>query len=289
MIDRHDTRSFLEDYLYLLKKGISFLMRRVRNNIIPILLLTIFFAGLGAAYWYKTKPYYESDLVCGYNNQRFNRKNFGEMAQKLNLLAQSGSRNELASLVHITPEQAATIISIEAKNRAGSPLYEDITGEYQPLYFTVRTTNNTVFAPLQAGMVAYLNNTPYLSDIGAIQIAKIAKRIEYLEGDLRKVDSITDAYTYAIRNGSALNDSVVTRFSVTEVLNYKDQLEEKITTLQQRKALEGGATVMVMHGFAPPDTPTRGSKKIIAGCALLGLLAGLCWAILRDNKQRANA
>ena len=105
--------------------------------------------------------------------------------------------------------------------------------------------------------------------------------------DLRKVDSIIDAYTAAIRSGAVFTDTINGSSDLTDILYYKDHLEEKLTKATFKRALEAGPSIVVMHGFAPPDRPTRGSKKIIGGFALLGLLAGLCWAVLEETLSNA--
>jgi hypothetical protein len=288
-MDRSDTRSFLEDYIVTLRQAIAFLWMQIRRNILSFLLVILIAIGAGFAYWYRVTPYYESDLVCSYNNERFGRKTFGEMAQKINILAQSGSSKEMAKLLNITPEQAAAVVSLDAKNRSGSPLFEDITGDNQALYFTLKATDRAVFEPFQAGLVNYLSTTPYQREIGAIQLAKIDQKIAYIAGDIRKADSIIDAYTVAIRNGLVFRDTVKNSSDVTDMLNYKNTLEDYITHHVQRKALESGPSLMVMHGFTPADKPSRGSRKVILGFAIIGLVAATCWAVLRDNKKPVHA
>lgn len=289
MTDRRYARFFLEEYTDVLKQSAAFFAFRLRKYLLSFTLIILLASAAGVAYWYNKTPIYESSLVCGYNNERFSRKNFGEIVQKLDLLAQTRSKNELAALLHLSPEQAAKIVSIEAKNRSGSLLHEDITGDYQPLYFTLKATDRAVFAPFQASLVAYVSNMSYLQEIGAIQIARLTRKIDFLKGDLAKVDSLIDAYTVAVRNSAVLDDTVASRFGITAILNYKDQLEEKLTSLEQQKSLESGASLIVMHGFAPTDRPTRGSKKPILAFAIIGFMAATCWIVLRDNKQPSHA
>ena len=288
MIDKRDTLFFLNEYTLILKKSISFFIVKIRKHIIALLLIVLIATAAGTAYWYSKTPYYESDLVCSYNNARFPRKIFGEMTQKINLLAQSGSRNELARLLNLPPQQTAKIISVEARNRSGSLLYEDITDDYQPLHFILKATDRAVFTPFEGALVNYLSATPYQKIIGMIEVGKITEKIGYLKSDMMKVDSITEAYTFAVRNGYAVNDSA-NHLNITELLNYKEQLEDRLTGQWHHKALESLPTVTIIHGFAPGDKPSRGSKKIIFGCAVIGFFAAMCWIILGDNKQETHA
>ena len=285
MIEQRDSPALLDEYAGVLQRTWAFFAERIRRNIPGILLITISFAAAGFAYWYSKPAYFESELVCGYNNERFSRKTFGEMTQKLNALAQSGSGNELSRLLGLPVGQTGKILAIEGRNRVGSALHEDITGDYQPLYFSLRATDRSVFAPFQTALVNYLSNTPYQKEIGAVQIAKINEKIGFLQRDIGQVDSIIAAYTSAIRSGLQFRDTIANRSDLIDMLHYKDELEEKLTHLQQRKALESGPSVIVMHGLSPADRPVRGSKRLIAGCALIGFVAAMCWAILRHPKQ----
>ena len=289
MIEQRDNPFILDDYTTVLSKSWAFFAGKIRKNFLGILLIILCFSAAGFAYWYSKPPYFESDLVCGYNNERFSRKTFGEMTQKLNLLAQTRSRNELASLLGLSPEQTGKILAIEARNRVGSPLHEDITGDYQPIYFTLKATDRAVFIPFQNALVNYLSNTPYQKDIGAVQIAKITEKIGFLQRDIGQLDSIIAAYTSAIRSGSDFSDTVANRSGLLDILHYKDELEEKLTHLQQRKALESGSSVIVMHGLSPADNPVRGSRKLILGCALIGCMVAMCWALLRNHKAERHA
>jgi hypothetical protein len=200
------------------------------------------------------------------------RKTFGEMAQKLNLLALNGSRIELSKLLHLPEEQVADIISIEARNRAGSPLYEDITTEFQPIYFTLKAKNREVFLPFQTTFVNYLNASPYDSTVRTMQAKVKTQLIDFLNADLLRLDSVITDYRYAIRAGSSTTDTVKRRTGITDVFQYKHWLEKQLGQQEERNGLENAPTVLVMHGFTPPDQPSRGSKKSILAFLLIGLL-----------------
>jgi len=285
MIDKKDAGSFFEDYLGLLSECIRYISGLLRKYIVSVLVITSLCTAAGVAYWYSTKPYYEANMVCGYNNARLSRKNYGEMFQKLDVLAKSGSYNALSQLLKLPPEQASKLTGFDARNMLGSPLSEDITGNYQSLYFTVRATDRTVFAPLQPALIEYLSNGPYQRDVGIIEIAKLTRRIQGLQHEMDIADSAIAAYTVSVRNGGRADSSVTAGIAV--LLAGRDQLLEKQVALEQKKALEESESVMVIHGFTPGDTPSRGSKKNIFGALVIGLFLGCCQALWREAKYKS--
>jgi hypothetical protein len=272
MTDTHNSRFLGEEYLDIIRQSLDFFVTRIKQNIATYLLIIFAFCIAGVAYWYTRKPYYESELVCACTNERMPRKAFGEMAQKLNVLAKNGSSKELSRLLNITEDQATAIISVEARNRAGSPLYEDITMEFQPLYFKLSAKNRDVFLPLQTALVHYLNTSPYDSTLRALQTKTKAQLIAFMSADLLKLDSVIDDYRYAIRIGNTTVDSAKHRSSIADIFQFRHWLQKQLGQQQERYAMESAPTVTVMHGFAPADRPTRGSKKSILAFSLIGLL-----------------
>jgi hypothetical protein len=291
MNDRSDTRTLLQDYSLAVRDSIIFFGTAIRRHLVAFVLIILASCAAGIAYWYLRTPYYESELVCRYINQPSAKKVLGEMIQKLNVLAQNGSSQQLARQLGLSPQQAARIIAIEPRNRAGSPLYEDITEEYQPIYIRLKATDNKVFGPAEAGIIRYLSRTDYQRQMAAAQLGRYTAKIDYLLGDIQKVDSITAAFTSALRTGAVYDDTtgLAHHFNIRAMLDYKDMLEEKLINLERQRTIDSGASVVVMHGFVPADKPSRGSRKVIAAFGIFGLLAAMGWAVLRSTKHEPYA
>ncbi len=288
MTDVYNTRNFLEDYFHIVRKSIAFFVSRIRRSIFSFLLIVLAFTAAGAAYWYRTTPYYESELSCAYSDPRALRKTYGEMAQKLNLLAQSRSGAQIARVLNLPFEQTESIISIDAKNRAGSPLFEDITRERYPVYFTLKATDKAVFLPFQNALVNYLNSDPFGARLRRHALTRLGLEITFLESDISQVDSVIDAYTHALREGYPFKDSADYSFNIRSIFAYKDTLQERVAELYERKNLESEPSLGIIHGFMPADKPSRGSKKVIFAFAILGFLMAMCWAIFRNHKRENN-
>lgn len=284
MDNTHDTRSIMQDYTALLAGCVQYMGSLIRKYIVSVLLITLVGGAIGFACWYSVPPYYEATMVCGYNNARFTRKNYGEMIEKLDKLAAAHAYRGLAEALQLPVSQTSLLKRFEAKNMAGSPLQEDITGNYQSMYFTVKATDRSVYTVLQPALLHYLSDGPYQREVGKIEVAKLDNRIRSMEQGIQEADSIVQAYTYSLRTGGRADSAVFS--GLTILLSYKDALEEKRVSLQQKKALELSPSVMVLHGFTPADHPARGSKRIILAALAGGLFLGLVQALWREAAKK---
>jgi hypothetical protein len=286
MPEERPAASFPADYIRLFRESLAFLLNALRRSWLSVSLIMLLCLAAGFTWWYSRPAYFDSEVVCQYVNQPFGKKVFGEMTQKLDALARSHSSNELAKQLQIRPEQAAQIIGIEGKNRSGSALYEDITEEYQPLYFVVRARDRSVFGPVEAGLLRYLGNTPYEQRMSLVQQQHVAGRLVELRADLARIDSIMAAFTIALRNGTVFIDTSASQFvSAKAMLEYRNNLEERIANLERQRGLDSGEVVKVMHHFMPADRAQRGSKKVIAAFGLAGLLLAMVVALVRRNPE----
>ena len=69
-MDSNDSRPFFEGYVQTLRNALAFLAGRIRRNIAAVLLIPVLATAAGFAWWYSRTPYFETELVCAFNNQR---------------------------------------------------------------------------------------------------------------------------------------------------------------------------------------------------------------------------
>ena len=87
MITRIDITDFITGFNAFIRDVTVFTFKAIKKYWLSFTLILFLMGGAFTLYWYKTPRYFESDLVCDYNNQILLRKVYGEMAQKLNVLA----------------------------------------------------------------------------------------------------------------------------------------------------------------------------------------------------------
>jgi hypothetical protein len=270
MIDKSDLTGFLSSFISFLKRIIEYILVSVRENIAIAVTVLLAVGGVGFFLLKSQRPYYQSEMVCTYSNMT--KKAYGEMVHDLDLLVQNKSFHSLAQTLNISEQQAASIISIEPKNIAGSPLYEDVTTDPSPMYFTVKATDKSVFIPLQNALLYYMNNgSPFRQVRDKMELESISNKRSFLHKDMAMVDSIVISYSNFLKRTKSVTDTAAGFSNIATLFTYRNSLEDK--DLQQEwRAKELQQAVHVEHGFLTPDNPANNKKALlwyIIICALL--------------------
>jgi hypothetical protein len=291
MIDKSDVTGFLSSFLRFVKGIIAYTLSAVRQHMALAVITLVLVLGAGFYFWRAQKSYYEAEMVCTYSNMT--KKAYGEMVHNLDLLLQNKSYHALASTLNIPEEQATSIISIEAKNIAGSPLYEDVTTDASPMYFTVKATDRNVFSPLQDALVYYMNHgSPFRQVRDKMELESISNKRNFLHKDMAMVDSIVISYSKFLKRTKSVTDTAAGFSNVATLFTYKNTLEDK--DLQQEwRAKELQQAVHVEHGFLTPDNPVSNKKSLLLNviiCALL-LPTAICviYRLLSDTFKKESS
>lgn len=270
MIDKNDVTGFLSSFLRFIKGIFAYTLAAVRQNMAIAILALVLVLAAAFYFWKSQKSYYEAEMVCTYSNMT--KKAYGEMVHNLDLLIQNKSYHALASTLNIPEDQAASIISIEAKNIAGSPLYEDVTTDGSPMYFTVKATDRNVFVPLQEALVYYMNHgSPFRQVRDKMELESISNKRNFLQKDMAMVDSIVISYSKFLKRTKSVTDTAAGFSNIASLFTYKNSLEDK--DLQQEwRAKELAQAVHVEHGFLTPDNPVNNRKSLLWTIILCSLL-----------------
>jgi hypothetical protein len=282
MIDDRDVKSFLTGFSRFLRIGLAYILMSVRKNLTAALLIFLLVSGAGVFYSLRPagKPYFQSDMACMFNN--LNKKAYGEMVEKLNILARSASYNQLAASLHLSPEQAAKIISLEAKNISGSPLQEDVSpGSHSPIYFIAKTTDRSIFGSLQEALINYLNSSPYQQLRNKLELERLDHKTKFQEHNLRQIDSIIASYPAFLKDTKANDDSTSGLSSIRDLMTWKDSLENNMLKDEESKSFM--QSVEVIHGFLPPDMPSRDGHKAWWLFVVLGFIAAVLGSLLINS------
>lgn len=273
MVDIKDIRSFMSDFLSFLGKAVRYVFVSIKIYWRSFALIFLLVTATGWYRWYQQPAYYEADMVCSYNN--LHQKVYGEMMHHLDILARSHSWKQLSQTLHITPKEASAIISIDAKNISGSPLYEDVSGDRLPMYFTIRTDNRNIYPVLERAILSYLNSTPIQQQKDRAEQEKIRAKTAYLDHAIAKTDSVIDAYTHFLMHATTVPDSSAGYPAITALFTYQERLvDEKLGQIQHAQLLK---SVDLVYGFQPSDNPVIPSKKGLLkwGAAALLLAAAV--------------
>jgi len=273
-----EVRQVLRSFAAFSARVCRFLLYAAGKNIFLLLLLCALIGGGGFYKWKSQPVYFESEMVCSFNNMH--KKTFGEMVHRLDLLAKTGSVRELARILGITEAQARSIKGFTARNIAGSPLQEDITTEKLPMYFGLQASDRTVFPLVEQGLLRYLNGTPYQELRVKLEREKISERISYLDGTIHKLDSVIDAYAYFLRRTTAITDTAAGFSNVAALFKHQEELENK--KLDEIKLSRLLHSVDLIYGFAPTDNPKERSRTELLKYLLGALGFSLVVVVLKE-------
>jgi hypothetical protein len=278
MIEGKDVSDFFSGFSNMLRRAILLILKAVKTYFIASLIVFLLVAGYSIYKWNGTKKLYRSEMVCEFNN--LSKKVYGEMVQRLDILARTQSYNALASYLKLPVEKAKEIVSIEGTNMEGSLLREDITTTRSPMYFKVIATSNNVFAPLQDALLDYLNsNSPYRLQRNVMENERIAHKVAFVKTDIALVDTALMAYISSFRNITSHADTSYRLSNIPNLINYKRTLEEELLG-QEWRTQEIKSSVELLFGFTPPDNPTQESNKSLVTSFVLAFVLAIFTALL---------
>jgi hypothetical protein len=289
MIDAKDAGNLLSAMLILVSNAILFMIASLRRYFLPAIL--VFVILVFAGYLYKNATgykYFESEMACQYNSM--NNKFYGELIQKLDMLANTGSVNTLSKTLNISEAQAQQILSISAVNIFGSPLYEDNTApDKKPIYIRLKATDRNVFAPMEQAIIKYLNgNSPYREKQKQLEFTFTEEKIKYLNRNLALSDSIINDFGIYLKNGRTVSaDTSGKIFNINSMFRLKEQMEDKLLQYEWREK-ELDQRIEILYRFSPPDHPQSSNGNLMRMILLLAIGLSLLTAVFLNLLRSSN-
>lgn len=273
---------FFESVLKLLRKGVLFIFRFR----IVLGLITIAGMGVGIFFYRITPPSYKLTMIV--KPTELNGKIFGQMLKSLDNLSRSGSYDELAKSFNVSKDIARNISSISGQTLQGIDLVLDTTQNYdKPFIIELIVKDNSISGTMQATIVRYFNNNAYLNKLKNDKALLATNKIEYLEGELQKLDSLKGAYnnflamsrTPSMYYNNAM-DPVGTYETSSHFYNERNALKE---WLQQNREV-----LVQVDGFKPSIVPSsKGVVKFVLFYAALFFLTGCLIILLFQVSQKS--
>lgn len=280
LVDAKEAKAFLGSFILFEKRSIRFVVASIRRNLLFVAAITLIGAAISFYYWNKKPTYYQSEMVCSFNN--LHKKTFGEMVKRLDVLAATQSYKQLSTLLGISVADAKKIKGFEAKNVAGSPLYEDLSTDKAPMYFTLKASNINVFQPVQEGLINYLNSSPYQAIRTELDREKIEQKVAYLNASVHKIDTVIDAYAAFLYTSGAVADSAAGFSNINELFKRQEELVNK--KLDEKKLSHLLQSVEIIYGFAPAEQLSGKNKsdllKLIIACLALAVFIAVLKELL---------
>lgn len=290
MVDINDINKVIVTFVIVIKKVFNYLLGSFKKYFI---VAVIVFASCLVVFYYfsgSRQKYYRSTAAIIFHN--LSCKVYGDMVVDLNTLATNHSYNALAKVLNLSIDDAKTIISIEGKNLQGIPLQNDHSTDRMTMYFTVTSTSNTVYAPLEKELLIYLNNNPLNMRIRSTDTLRMAEKIVFLDNDINSVDSIIAAYNHLLNNIQYIKDTTSLSVNILSLLSYKDQLEDK-RIQHETRIRELRNPVEMVYGFMPTEYPVNDNNNLkriigfIINSLIISAITVLLLRIIRETKTES--
>lgn len=273
---------FFSGILSLVRKAILFVFR------FKVLLSLAAIAGIvaGISMYLIVPLSYRLTMIV--KPTELNGKIFGQMLKSLNNLASSGSYDVLARNFNISQDASKKIISISGQTMQGIDLLKDTTQNYdKPFIIELYVKDNSISTTMEGVIISYFNNNRYLNKLKNDKTLLSINKIEYLNSELGKLDTLKNAYnsfltmskTPSMYYNNAM-DPVGTYETSSNFYNERNALKEWL--LQNKEVL------VQVDGFKPSKVPnSKGVASFIfvygAVFFLTGCLIILLFQVIRDS------
>ena len=268
-----------------IKDFIRFIFRHKIVMIISILAGII----IGIINYKTTRVYYKISMIV--RHTELNLKTYGQMLKSLNTLAESGSYDALAKSLAIDPETARKIRSFSGISLAGGDLSKDTSTARENTFLIQMTIHDLAIADtMEKIVVNYFNNNPYLNKLKQDEILLYTERLQFVNNELRRMDSLKDAYNRSL----ASSKTALTYYN--NALNPADLYDEsniyaETRTMLGEWLLQKRQPIVAIDGVKSSIAPysidldqsmiTYAVIFFFLGCILSGILE-IAW----QNKQR---
>ena len=257
----------LTDFLVLIYKFL-------KRHFVALIGFTLIGFSLGFIYT-QTKPAYYYSELTGFS-AIVEKSTILEIVSPLTLFAEEKNYTELGKALNITPEEAATIRTIEfttsrhVKTTTNPDKNDELFGE---LIITQITVYSQELLPkIQTGIIHFLNTNTYLH--ATVQSTKQINK-SVIEKAYRKFQ-LHDTLTINQNQQTekiAINQISTFPFSYVEAMEYIEKLKEDNLSLQ---------AFSVVNDFYLLKKPSNRNKLIITGLTVAFTLLGLIFVFIRE-------
>ena len=247
------------------------------------------FCGLLLGYiYYASRPVvYKVSMVVEFNE--LTKKIYAEMLDQLNNLRRSGPGDVLSTVLKIPPGMAAKVMFIDSRNMNDEPLESDTSTKVdQPFRIIAELKDNFLSDTLQNAIVNYLNNSSYVKKVKEEQKKIYQEKIIFIDGELRKLDSLKLAYNKFLATPNASATFYNNAFNPADLYDQSAMLASERDIILRWLALNSSA-VYIIDGFKTPVAPHSISlRRALFIMGSIGFIAGFLLAFMNETKKKVS-
>ncbi|HUR10955.1 MAG TPA: hypothetical protein VM012_06280 [Flavitalea sp.] len=261
----------------------DFLFSIFRRNFLWILGGAL--VGLVTGYLYYTvkQNSYKVSMIVEFTE--LNRRTFGEIIDQLNTLVLTNSQQKLASVLQVDLQTAKSIGFIDSRNMNDEPLAKDTSTRTGTFKLIVHVNSNSNGDTLQAAIVRYLNNNPYLLHVKESNKKIYEEKLAYINSELARLDSLKAEYNRFLASSKISSTIYNNAFNPAEIYIHSNNLLNQREFILRWLELNS-SPVFIVAGFKNTEHPESGSLvKFLILFGLGGALAGFLIAMYRTARK----
>jgi hypothetical protein len=282
-------KRFIQGAFEMLFDLLSFIKSVFINNKLAIVLGVLTSLLLGYAYFLTRPKFYKASMIVQYNN--LSKKTYAEILDQLDQLVRIGSDKILAENLNIHETLASKMLFVEGRNLDNNLLSTDLSTDTstklkQPIKVVLGLTQPVEPRNYEEAIISYLNNGPYLKRFREEQRKIYVEKLNFIEEELRKIDTLERQYNRFLANPGVTSTFYNNAFNPAEIYVHSlSLLKEKEFILRWLNIDENAITIL--DGFKSIGSPASISfskSLLVFGAAGLVLIFSL--AFLKETKRK---
>ncbi|HEV9038422.1 MAG TPA: hypothetical protein VGQ51_17420, partial [Puia sp.] len=196
-IDLSGAKAVFYGLLRAFFKALSFTWYVLRTNKYIITIFLVLGMGFGYLYYANKPSHYKAMMIVRYN--MLTKKTYAEMIEQLNHLIATAPKARLARELRVPENMADKLLHVDARDMNDVYLANDTSTKVdQPFKIIASLRDDYDFAldSLQDGVLRYLNGSPYLKRLKEEQHELERFRLQTLDNDLGKLDTLKTEYNH---------------------------------------------------------------------------------------------
>ncbi len=272
--------------LKALLTAIGDFVRFIGRHKLLILVFSVFGILFGIFQFNVSPQYFKLKMIV--RHTELNKNIYAQILDNLNQMAETGSHPSLGSSLKLDSATAHNVLQITSFNIEGADLRKDTTTTNEGMFIIQCNIRDTRIADtLEKALVNYFNTNVFLSKLKGDKLQIRQERLQFMDEELQKIDSLKDAYTKALAAGKALPSGSSTETSPADIYKESDLLSAQRALLQEW-LLQGKLSVVAVDGFKPTAVPASLSirNQILLNFLIFFLLGTLLAGILEFQKTK---
>jgi len=286
-ISLRSLKDMLFNFFGFIFKTFEFIVVAIRKFISVFIFCCLLGLVAGYLYYLESPRYFSTEMMVQSNN--LTRKAYYEIVKNLNDLLSSQSYSNFASQLKIDESLGRQVLHIEVIGMNNEMLANDtLTKTNVPFKIGLKTSSNIKIDSLQNGLLYYLNNNAYVVLTKEGQKKIYLERLQFIDKEQRKLDSLKDNYNIALgamkASSSFYNNALNPADVYVHSSDLADQREKILKWLNNES--EG---VLLIDGFKTQVNPQSLSWTVPLLVGLgVGVLLGMMFTSLLQIKKEIN-